>query len=317
MKKERRHTSLLMWGGVVLLVVILALCSGIFYASVKNQLFQERREHLSELTIKISEILNTEMSVMQQKADAAQNLMNMGSETNYASTGEMLESVRKILEIDNGELLAVNTKSTFYTSSGYYARWSTPEDLDEEDGIPMIRELTFHGNKDTYMIFMRVIADKAAYDEEGNALTHIIVAIPLSNMEDEFTITGFGENIFTYMINSSGRRLYKQTYSNTFIEEFNVLTALKDYKFSEDGAEEIWRMPSAAVQAHVRSSRYRRRGSGILSPQCRLRIPTGRCSCLCRPRCWARTVTILSLTCGSFSSLSLFWSRGSLRCCCP
>jgi signal transduction histidine kinase/CheY-like chemotaxis protein len=179
------------------------------------------------------------MSVMQTKADAAQNLMNVGSKTSYGTTSEWLEAVRKVLSIDNGVVLAVNAKSTFYTSSGYYARWSTPEDLTDDDGIPMIRELTFHGSKDTYMIFMRVIDENAAFDEEGNSLTHVIVAIPLSDMEKEFTITGFGESIFTYMINSSGRRLYKQTYSSSFIEEFNVLTALEDYEFTEDGAKDL------------------------------------------------------------------------------
>jgi signal transduction histidine kinase/CheY-like chemotaxis protein len=239
MKKERQHISWLIWCFVVLLVALLTVCSGMFYNSMKKLLYEERQDHLSELTIKISEILNTRMQVMQEKADTAQNLINIGAQKEYSGLAEMLEEIQNVIRLDNGELIAINSKSIFYTSSGYYARWSTPEDLSEDDGIPMIRELTFHGTKDTYLIFLRALDAEAAFDDDGVELTHVIVAIPLSNMEDDFSITGFGGNCFTYLINSSGRRLYKQTFSNTFIEEFNVLSALRDYEFSEDGDIEV------------------------------------------------------------------------------
>jgi signal transduction histidine kinase/CheY-like chemotaxis protein len=41
----------------------------------------------------------------------------------------------------------------------------------------------------------------------------------------------FGDQCYTYLVNDQGRRLYKQTFSNTFIEEFNVVAALGENEF--------------------------------------------------------------------------------------
>jgi signal transduction histidine kinase/CheY-like chemotaxis protein len=170
-------------------------------------------------------------------ADSARNLMNLTS-GDSAPTSEKLRTIRDILGLSEGELFAVNSRSIFYTSNGYYARWSTPEDLTEEDGIPLIRELTIDGDKETYMVFLRSLPENTSFDEDGTELTHVVLAIPLSDMDEEFSISGFGGNCYTYLINTSGRRLYRQTFSDTFIEEFNVLSALKDCRFTMDGTVE-------------------------------------------------------------------------------
>jgi signal transduction histidine kinase/AmiR/NasT family two-component response regulator len=204
---------------------------------MKEQMYRERQSHLSELTIKISEILNKEMEDRELMADSARNLMNLTS-GDSAPTSEKLRMVRDTLGLSEGELFAVNSRSIFYTSNGYYARWSTPEDLTEEDGIPLIRELTIDGNKETYMVFLRSLPENTSFDEDGTMLTHVVLAIPLADMDEEFSISGFGGNCYTYLINTSGRRLYRQTFSDTFIEEFNVLSALKDCHFTMDGTVE-------------------------------------------------------------------------------
>jgi signal transduction histidine kinase/CheY-like chemotaxis protein len=236
-KKKGQHISWLLRGSVVLLLVLLAVCSAFFYSSMKEQMYRERQSHLSELTIKISEILNKEMEDRELMADSARNLMNLTS-GDSAPTSEKLRTIRDILGVSEGELFAVNSRSIFYTSNGYYARWSTPEDLTEEDGIPLIRELTIDGDKETYMVFLRSLPENTSFDEDGTPLTHVVLAIPLADMDEEFSISGFGGNCYTYLINTSGRRLYRQTFSDTFIEEFNVLSALKDCRFTMDGTVE-------------------------------------------------------------------------------
>jgi signal transduction histidine kinase len=45
----------------------------------------------------------------------------------------------------------------------------------------------------------------------------------------------FGDECYTYLINQDGRRLYKQTHSNRFIGNFNVLTALQVNEFVMGG----------------------------------------------------------------------------------
>jgi signal transduction histidine kinase/CheY-like chemotaxis protein len=62
--------------------------------------------------------------------------------------------------------------------------------------------------------------------------------MPVDSMKEYLSIAMFGENCYTYMINRHGRRLYKQTFSDRFIEEFNVLSALKNDTFLMGGTLE-------------------------------------------------------------------------------
>jgi signal transduction histidine kinase/ActR/RegA family two-component response regulator len=45
----------------------------------------------------------------------------------------------------------------------------------------------------------------------------------------------FGDKCYTYLISSDGRRLYKQTYSESFIEEFNIISGMQDDTFIMGG----------------------------------------------------------------------------------
>jgi signal transduction histidine kinase/CheY-like chemotaxis protein len=96
---------------------------------------------------------------------------------------------------------------------------------------PVIRDLTLgHDEKTAYMVFFRKLSiDKTIGDD--CTLTHVAIAIPLDTMQEVFSFSVFDNNCYTYLVNNSGRRLYKQTFSHEFIEDYNILTVLKNEKF--------------------------------------------------------------------------------------
>jgi signal transduction histidine kinase/ActR/RegA family two-component response regulator len=240
MKKYNRQklSSIVIWSGLALLIILLVFFSVYFYRTMRVQMFYERQDHLSEMTIKISEILNLEINNLQTTSDSACEIIDWNPIESQAELFDTLRDTKIALGLDSGLLIGIDDNGIFYTSSGIRARWSTPEDLETTDRTPLIREMIIGGQKDTYMVFMRKLESTDLLADRDAELTHTALVIPLTDMKDMLSISGFGGECFTYLINQSGRRLYKQTFDNTFIEEFNVLSALKDYRFTIEGSRE-------------------------------------------------------------------------------
>jgi signal transduction histidine kinase len=118
-------------------------------------------------------------------------------------------------------------------------RWSTMEDLVAQDTEPVIRELIVYGEKTSCMVFFsRLENPKSLGAADEGTLSHVAVAVPLDTIKEYLTISMFGDECYTYLINQQGRRLYKQTFSNTFIEDFNVIAALQEDRFIMGGSVE-------------------------------------------------------------------------------
>jgi signal transduction histidine kinase len=109
--------------------------------------------------------------------------------------------------------------------------WKQFDDLVTDDPKPVIREVSFDGKNASYMVFFAKLNNEIPLDDEDSSLIQTAVLIPFDSMVDIFNISGFDGNCYTYLVNNDGRRLYRQTFSNDFIEEYNVLTSLEADSF--------------------------------------------------------------------------------------
>jgi signal transduction histidine kinase/ActR/RegA family two-component response regulator len=236
--RTRRFITPVVWVSLVVLAVFLGIATSMFYRSMRSQIYYERQNHLSELTIKISEILNTQINTFQNDASSAKKVIDWSDIKTKEDVISILEDMADVLGLDSGLVIALDSRGIFYTSNDYTARWADMEDLSLEEGAPVIREITINGVKETYMVFLRVLdTDKNEVLEDSDIdITHVAIAIPMIDMDEALSISGFGGSCYTYLINTDGRRLYKQTFNTPFIEEFNVLNVLEEYEFNMDGS---------------------------------------------------------------------------------
>jgi signal transduction histidine kinase len=112
------------------------------------------------------------------------------------------------------------------------------EDLVTQDSTPVIRDLSFFGEKTACMVFFASMDEIKEFGSDGSGLSHVAIAIPLDTIKEYLSISMFGDECYTYLINQQGRRLYKQTFSNIFIEDINVISALKEDEFIMGGSIE-------------------------------------------------------------------------------
>jgi signal transduction histidine kinase/ActR/RegA family two-component response regulator len=235
-KENWHHSSALDWIALVLLIILLAIITSFFFRSTKKQLYSERQDHLSELTIKIGDILSNDIVSLKRITGSAKAIIDRSDISDTEHIDDLLLELETILGLENGRIVCFDNKGVYYMSDGYTARWSTPEDLEYVDGTPVLRDMNINGKEDTYMIFIRELDSGNITDETGLSFTHVALIEPMSDMKNTFSITGFGGASYAYLVNPNGQRLYKQTYENSFIEAFNVLSVLEKYSFTMDGS---------------------------------------------------------------------------------
>jgi signal transduction histidine kinase/CheY-like chemotaxis protein len=235
LKKLKGKRFLLMWIAVVFLTVIIVASTVYFISSLNVRLYKERQSHLQEITVKVSEILDTKIETLQNEAISAKRHIeqntSMGSDNQIF---KILETIAYSNDIGSARVLAIDNEGKYYTSDHLKGTWDYLDDLVTDDPMPVIRDINIDGAKSAYMVFFGKL-DREIPISSGNKIIQTAVLVSLDTMADVFTISGFDGNCYTYLVNNEGRRLYKQTFSNDFIEEYNVLSALKKDSFHMGG----------------------------------------------------------------------------------
>jgi signal transduction histidine kinase/ActR/RegA family two-component response regulator len=227
LKKRKSGTLLILWGIVAVLVIAMGIFTVYFFQSITAQLFAERQNHLIEMTAKVSSAMNSTISAVQREANSARELVSQMSVLGEDDVLSAVDEAKNTLALDQAALMFIDNKERCYTSDHKIYAWENPEDLITDSTQPKIRDIIVSGEKQTCVVFMRMLDTAKPLGSSGASLTHVAVAVPLEALKETFSLSIFGDSCYTYVVDSSGRRLYKQTYSSTFIEDYNVLSALK------------------------------------------------------------------------------------------
>lgn len=226
-KRTKGISLLLLWGNVIFLVAAIAVSIFFFYQKLKVELFTEKQMNLTEITVKVSEVVDAVVDSMQGKADSAGILIEGLEMPEEERLFEELEHMTRILDLTENTLLAIDSNGRFYNSEGPVGRWEIRGDLSEDQSGPVIRDLMFSGRKNTCMVFFSRLSRSAPLGEDGTVITHVAVTIPIDTMRELFSISVFGNRCSTYLINRDGRRIYKLNFTEEFVEGYNILSALE------------------------------------------------------------------------------------------
>jgi signal transduction histidine kinase/CheY-like chemotaxis protein len=240
-KKQQARRFLIMRVIVIILAIAITISTVIFVKLLNVKLFKERQSHLQEITVKVTEVLDTKIESLQERAITAKRLIaENGDMSDKEELFSLLEKIADIIDLGDARLLAFDDSGMYYTSDYLDGRWDKLADLATDDPMPVIRELPIEGTTSTYMVFFGKLKDDIAVGGIDGSIIQTAILMPLDTMKEVFTISGFDDNCFTYLVNSDGRRLYMQTFSQDFIDEFNVLTALENDTFTmEDTIDDL------------------------------------------------------------------------------
>ena len=148
---------------------------------------------------------------------------------------EALVSTADFIDSQNSLVLAIDQSANYYASDAAKGRFSQTEFLTEESGDSqqIVTEIP-HKNGNTYFVCMERLKEPIMFTA-GKKITHLAVAVDIDVMRDRSAVKGYGDLCYTYLVNDDGRRLYKYTYANNFIEGYNILNALENVDIRNGG----------------------------------------------------------------------------------
>ena len=250
--KTRRSFFVIAILVAVILVITLVFLVQRYYAGLNQQLFTERRDHLTEFTEKTAELISksNENAVNQLEA-CAYALSHSDAETDRDEAA-CLTYLKGLIGNENTLVLLFDARGNYYASDGATGYWEESDLLQNTGDAVNIGVMSCpHEGDVTRMIYARKLEEPLTLSEGGETITHIALALNSEEFKSEMSVTAYGETGFTFLTNSKGRRIYQYEYNNnnnnTFLGGYNLIHAIESCPVLHKGSCDSL---TAAIEAH-------------------------------------------------------------------
>ena len=224
---------------ILFAVLVLIAVSGNYVTFLEYQLFEERRKHIVEFTDKASEIVDGVIEHSWQQVLACEHVIRHEQMETTQKLLDVLVSTSDFIDETNSIVLAYDMKGNYYASDASMGRWQQTELLTAGADARQLVVTEIPHRDDSYFVFMERLSEPVRV-LDGVEITHLALAVDMETMRERISVRGFGEQCYTYLINENGRRLYKYTYADNFIEGYNVLNAMEDFTIIHGGTYEAF-----------------------------------------------------------------------------
>ncbi|MFG6377828.1 MAG: response regulator [Lachnospiraceae bacterium] len=221
---------------IVIAVILLIIVSANYFPFLEKQLFEERKNHIMEFTDKASEIVDSVIEYSWQQVSACEYVMKSRELVSEEDLLEMLASMSDFIDETNSLVLAIDKNANYYSSDHSNGRWTQTELLTSKtDSRQQIVAEIPHKNNESYFVFIERLKAPVEIGANKAVITHLAIAVDIQVMREKISVKGFGDKCYTYLINKDGKRLYKYTYTDNFIEGYNVLSAVENFSIINGG----------------------------------------------------------------------------------
>lgn len=201
---------------------------------------QEKRSmaKIIELADKVSEVIDSVGASSWNQVNACKHIItHLGIETPEELVDQLM-STGDFIDAESSLVIAIDSDGDYYSSDGHTGYWTASEMValmtgDRQQAIVEIPHVD-----GIYFLFLEHLPESVEIRETGREITHVAVAISIDSIRDQMSVSAFGEECYSYIINGNGRRLYEYTYEKSFLKGFNILKAIEDYPVINGGSYE-------------------------------------------------------------------------------
>ena len=225
-------------GIVSALVFLVIICSTIFYYYyIQEQLFKERSSHLTEITQKVADQINTITETARENVKMATAYLYNSDITDTEELSAALKELSDIALNEDTVFIAFDKDVNYYTEtrSGKWTGQAHPEGGWEMDsGIMTLPYDTIN----TYLCCVQRLPEPYVIGDTGITLTFAAVAVNMEHVQEMINISGFGESCMTYLVRPDNKRIYQHTFGKRFIETADIMETLSGCRYIRGGTAE-------------------------------------------------------------------------------
>ncbi|MCM1243297.1 MAG: hypothetical protein NC314_10680, partial [Roseburia sp.] len=182
------------------LVFLLIICSTVFYYYyIQQQLFQERSSHLTEITQKVADQIDTITETAKENVAMATAYMYNSDITDTEELSAVLKELSETAFNKDSVIIAFDKDVNYYTAArtGKWTGQHNPEGSWEmESGVTTLPYDTIN----TYLFCVQRLPEPYEIGDTGITLTFVAVAVNMEHVQEMINVSGFGENCMTYLV---------------------------------------------------------------------------------------------------------------------
>lgn len=192
---------------VIAAVIILVTVSRNYFSFLEVQLFEERKNYIVEFTEKAAEIVDSVIEYSWQQVFACRHIIESENVESKEELMDMLVSTSDFIDQNNSLVITIDKDANYYSSDNETGRWPQTELLTEksDDKQQIVAEIP-HKNGFTYFVCMERLENPIQLQDGSSEITHLAVAVDVDIMRGKFSVSGFGDRCYTYLVNKDGRR---------------------------------------------------------------------------------------------------------------
>ena len=230
MKKTKTKNMALIAVGVSLLIMIIIALTW-YFSFLQTQMFKERSALFMQFTEKVAENVDAAGDYFWEKTQTCEEILYLQEITDEETLLKGLGHITTMIPSGSSVVIAFDQNGNYFTSDEHIGR------MNDLDGLALLRNtekqqstiinLPYISSTNTYYMFLNKLNHEITIAQDRK-ITHVAIAVNLTSLQRLFTTTGFQDSCYTYLINETGRRLYKNTYSADFINGYNILSAIDE-----------------------------------------------------------------------------------------
>lgn len=219
-----------------LAIVILAVMSFRYFAFLDAQLYEGRKSRMVEFADRVSGVVDMVVEYAWQQVSVCKSVVEAGDASSERSLRNVLRSTEDMIDVKHTLMLAVDENARYYASDGSVGTWDQADLLAGKAyrKRQAVAEIP-HKEGKQYLLFMERLQKPVTTWEGGAPITHVAVAVDIEEVRGKIAIDNYGNQCYMYLVNQEGRRFYRHTYDQSFIEGYNVLDAVLELEIVHGG----------------------------------------------------------------------------------
>ena len=235
----RSHTPFWIAGPILVMLIGIVLVTIAFSRYTSDQLYQESRAQLNEITEQSYEKLGVVLDAQWRYTKALEALFMERAPASVEELARSMHGARLRLSPldDSYRFVMLGNDNHFYTESGERRLWTDAAALDlaQHRQSMLVSLAEDEGN---YMAFAHRLEQPITLltDNGDVVLTHIILMKQLESLTGYFRCSAFNNQNVTFVLQNNGVKMYSDFAEDVLSQSYNVFDTLRKFSFPHSGS---------------------------------------------------------------------------------
>ena len=260
MKKGRIHLSIAI--GIALIVFLFTAFVGVafsYFHSMEEQLYEERRENLNEISEQIANTINSVCEYSWDVSDSA--FAHINSAKNKDDLTTLLAEAESAITKHPCSFVAIDSEARYYRSNGTAGLFGNVSLLkkDAEDRQVVLTTVDFDSQKEC-LLFLNRLKTPVVMDD-GTMLTHTLMAVPPTVYNAMFYSSAYSGKADMFVTRLDGWCIFRKDNDGILSKAANIMRALEDVGFLrgrtlEELKDSLKYAPSESFEFEYKNANY-------------------------------------------------------------